>query len=115
MQNLPAVSLFACVAAISAGQLLFKIAAINLQPEISIQRLVTNWALVLGLALYGAATIFWIWLLRTTPLTMAYPFMAMSFILVPIAASIFLGEAMSPRLIIGSVVISAGIILATGQ
>jgi len=116
MQLTQIASLLICVAAISTGQILFKVAASQaIGDGFSIQRLAMNVPLLLGVAIYGAATLFWIWLLRITPLTTAYPFMAISFILVPAAAAMFLGEPIYLRTVIGSILIAVGIFLTVAH
>lgn len=98
------------VAALSGGQLLFKLASTTIvfTPLGAIQAL-TNWRLVLALAIYALATLMWLYVLKTTPLRVAYPFAALSFVLVPILASLFLGESLSPNTWAGTALILAGI------
>ena len=96
----------------STGQMLFKLAADSGQGKPMHQALINGW-LIAALALYGGATLLWVYILRTTPLSVAYPFAAMSFIIVPIAAWVLLGEPMSLRYILGMALIFGGILLTT--
>jgi drug/metabolite transporter (DMT)-like permease len=104
-----------CVVAISCGQVLFKIAARSVSASSDVvsvsQNLALNPYLLAGLVLYLAATMLWIWLLRTVPLSVAYPFMALAFLFVPLLAAAFLGEPLSFNSSLGAVLIVAGICL----
>ncbi len=62
--------------------------------------------------LYGLATIAWIWALRQVPLTTAYMFMSLGFVLVPIMSHFVLGEALNIRIALGSAMIIAGIMVS---
>ncbi len=96
----------------STGQMLFKIAADAGRGKPMPQALLNGW-LITALALYGGATLLWVYILRTTPLSVAYPFAALSFIIVPIAAWAFFGEVLSWRYGLGMALIFGGIVLTT--
>lgn len=98
------------VAALSVGQLLFKLASKTIVfTPLGIVQGLTNWRLVLALVIYALATFMWLYVLRTTPLRVAYPFAALSFVFVPILAGLFLGESLSPNTWAGCALILAGI------
>lgn len=101
-----------CVLGVAAGQLLFKLAAVAPRPDGEAWRLFLSPALLAGLAVYGLATIVWVWQLRSVPLTRAFPFMALGFVVTPLAASFLFQEATSPRYWMGAAMICAGIILS---
>ena len=67
-----------------------------------------------ALMLYAIATALWVWIFRTTPLSIAYPFVALGFILVPLAAHYFFGEPLTTWHVVGTVLIIAGL-LVIGQ
>lgn len=102
-----------CVFGISSGQVLFKIAARSASAStdvISMGRdLVFNPFLIGGLVVYLATTFLWIWLLRSVPLSVAYPFMALAFLFVPVMGAAFLGEPLSIRNALGAALIILGI------
>lgn len=105
----------ACVAVIAVGQLLFKIVGARLGPAGLAGLLADRSAallLVAALLLYGGATLAWVWALRSVALSTAYLFMSASFILVPLMAHFVLGEPLSPRLALGSLLVVAGILIA---
>jgi drug/metabolite transporter (DMT)-like permease len=103
----------AAVLAISAGQILFKLAALAMPPQAS-GIPAAAWAYgATGVAIYGLATIGWIWLLRHVPLNLAYPLMALAFVIVPVGSALILGEALAARTLIGAAVIVAGVVISS--
>jgi drug/metabolite transporter (DMT)-like permease len=57
------------------------------------------------------ASVCWVLVVRQAPLSVAYPFMALSFLLVPAAASVFFGESISAGQYAGMATIVVGIAL----
>lgn len=104
----------ACVLGISLGQLLFKKAAELADPSAGVLSLVTNGWLLAALMLYGITTLGWVWVLRHAPLHLAYPFMGLAFIVVPLLAWAFLGEPLSWQTLLGGALILVGVSLASG-
>jgi len=107
-----AIITIACVAGISLGQMLFKKAALALPPAATWQHWVFNGWLLLALALYGITTLAWVWVLRHVPLHLAYPFMGLAFVFVPLLGWCFLGEPLRASTLLGGALIVAGIGLA---
>lgn len=105
-------TILACVAAIVAGQVLFKAVAMRLG-QAGLGGLAGDARaaalLAVALVLYGGATLAWISVLRTVPLSRAYLFMSLSFVAVPLLAHFILREALSTHLLAGSLLIAAGI------
>lgn len=100
----------------SGAQYLFKRAAQSVTIEPSLQTLwalATNPSFLGALVLYGTGTLLYLWILNRLPLSRAYAFFALQFVLVPVLAVVLLGEAPSLRLFLGSALIVAGILLAT--
>lgn len=62
--------------------------------------------------LYFGATVLWIFILQQVPLSRAYPFAALGFVLVPFCSYFIFGESISLRLMAGTVFILIGIYLA---
>ncbi len=102
-----------CVLGISLGQILFKKAAASIADATQWQQWVFNGWLITALALYGITTLVWIWVLRHAPLHIAYPFMALAFLIVPCLGWLFLGEPIHVQTLVGGALILAGITLAT--
>lgn len=101
-----------CVVGISIGQVLFKKAALALPPQPGIMDWAFNGWLIVALALYGVTTLLWVWVLRHAPLHLAYPFMALAFVFVPLLSNVFLGEPLHIKTFVGGALILAGVILA---
>lgn len=101
--------------AMSAGQLLFKAAAQFGMAESSFAaRLVAiaaNGYFVTAILLYTALTLLWIWILTFTPLSYAYPFVALAFGMTPLLAAAVFHDPVSLRLMLGCALIVVGIIV----
>lgn len=95
------------------GQLLFKATALSWQHHGTLLAPAVAWRLLVALAVYGAATIAWIWVLQRAPLTLAYPVVALTFVLVPLGARWLFGEEVGLRYLLGTGLIVAGIVVAT--
>ncbi len=102
------------VALISSGQLMFKYVGVRLAAE-GFSDLRAGLVAALSFAVYGAATVIWILLLRTVPLSRAYPFMAASFILVPLGSSLLYGETLKPQYLAGVLLIAVGVAVAASS
>lgn len=103
-------------AMIATGQVLFKLASQRTGGAdlAGLAGLLTNPFLILALAIYGIGTIIWIYLLKSVPLSFAYPFMALTFCLVPLLAWYFLGEPLTLRQAIGTALVMAGLLVIAG-
>lgn len=93
----------------AAGQMLFKKAAMVAVGEEFLPGLLNIWML-LALVLYGFATLLWVWILKQLPLSAAYPFVALAFVIVPIGSVYFFNETINPRMLLGYAMIIGGII-----
>ena len=103
-------------ALIALGQILFKLASRTAgdADAAGLLGLARNPYLLAALVIYGFGTIAWICVLKSVPLTVADPFMALSFCLVPVLGHALLGEAMSWRLAAGVALIVAGLVVGRG-
>lgn len=102
---------------IAAGQLLFKQASRTggLIGGHSLLSLASNPFLLAALAIYLGATFWWVIVLRTTTLSHAYAFMALSFLYVPIMSWLVLGERFGSRTAVAFALILAGVALAASD
>jgi drug/metabolite transporter (DMT)-like permease len=102
---------------ISLGQMLLKMAALNLKNPDAVGIWVMGYCLNLylfaGICLLGMSTLLWIWVLRTLSLSIAYPFMAFAFILVPLLAHFLLHEPIGWRNLAGGVLIAVGVVVVS--
>lgn len=102
-----------CVIAISAGQLLFKRAGMEIEAVggwVSFKVLLT---VAIALSIYGGATLLWINLLRQVDLNKAYLFMALSFVIVPVASHFVFHEAITAGYLAGTTLVAIGLVVAT--
>jgi drug/metabolite transporter (DMT)-like permease len=100
---------------LAVGQLLFKATADRLPPIERFADLRHAFAyptLWLALALYGLATLLWVFLLQRVALAHAYPFAALAFVLVPFGAAAVFGERLSSGVLVGAALIVAGICIS---
>lgn len=63
-----------------------------------------------GLALYGIGAVVWLFVLARLDVTTAYPFVGLGFILTMILGTLFLGEALTPSKVVGTLLVTAGVI-----
>ncbi|MFL9827685.1 hypothetical protein [Rhodoplanes sp. SY1] len=100
------------------GQMLFKLAALRLPAEAGgaarLASLVQNGWFVAAVLLYGVLSVFWVWVLTFTPLSRAYPFVALAFAVTPLVAALAFSEPLSLRLVLGILVIAGGLVLVAG-
>ncbi|TMJ34676.1 MAG: hypothetical protein E6G96_01250 [Alphaproteobacteria bacterium] len=66
---------------------------------------------LLALLLYAGFAVFWVWILSFTPLSRAYPFVALAFALTPLLGGLLFAEPISLRLLLGILLILAGLFL----
>lgn len=114
MKNLPLHMMGLLVATpflVAAGQVMFKMTGMRLAdyPTQPVQSAMLSPVFLGALALYGGATLLWVYVLRTVPLSYAYSFMALTFVIVPLMAHFWLGEAISPRYYLGMGLVLAGL------
>jgi drug/metabolite transporter (DMT)-like permease len=64
--------------------------------------------------LYAALAVFWVWVLSFTPLSRAYPFVALAFAFTPLLGGLIFGEVISTRLFIGLLFILCGLFFVVG-
>ncbi len=107
--------IFSSVFLSAVAQLSFKYGVSNLDLSQYSNIVVKIWFLflspfvMLGLALYGVGTILWLFALRQVDLSLAYPFVGMSFLFVFVFSVIFLQESFDMTRLFGTIVIILGI------
>lgn len=110
--------LVAYAAAMTGGQLLFKLAAVtsgtagNLQTRLF--GLLGNRFFLSAVVLYIGLTVLWVWILTFTPLSRAYAFVALAFVFTPLAGATAFGEPISLRVVIGIALVVLGLFCVAG-
>lgn len=104
----------ASVLAIAGGQVLFKLAARATAASTAgfPWDFLNGWFFA-ALVVYGVATLMWVWVLKTVPLNIAYPFVGLAFIVVPVLAWMLLNESLDWRHLAGGALIMSGVIIAS--
>lgn len=107
---------FVSVSLSAIAQLSFKFGVTNVEIIENSNVVAKAWALFtspfvfLGLFLYGVGTILWLFALKQIDLSLAYPFVGMSFIMVFLMGVFFLGEPFNMNRLIGTIIIIFGIL-----
>ncbi|MFN7179044.1 EamA family transporter [Hyphomonas sp.] len=96
---------------IAAGQVMFKLTGEKLAayPAQPLQSAVFSPIFLGAMALYGGATLLWVYVLKTVPLSYAYSFMALTFVIVPVLAHLWFGEPLNAKYFAGMALILAGL------
>lgn len=89
------------------GHVLLKMGAHRAE---TLSHFLNAWILI-GLFAYGVGTLLWIYALSRMPLTVAYPFTALTFALVYLAGVFLFGEPVTPRTMAGLALILGGLFL----
>jgi drug/metabolite transporter (DMT)-like permease len=101
----------------SAGQILFKMAALRSGAADSgnhLIGLIWNPYFLAAAILYAGYALLWVWILTFVPLSRAYPFVALAFAITPLFGGLLFGEAITMRLVSGLLLILGGLLLVTG-
>ncbi len=102
-----------------AGQLALKIGMTRLGP-VSLAgqgklgllfSIATNWYVVGGLITYGVGVFFWLIALSRAPLSYAYPFASLSYVLITLASFFILREKITLLRVAGVVLICLGVLI----
>ncbi|QQX83637.1 EamA family transporter [Cupriavidus necator] len=101
----------AVVGMLSTGQILFKYAAdrIDVAGKGVFQGLLLNPYLLVALVVYGVATILWLFVLKNSPLRVAYPLVSLAFIIVPVLSHLILHEELKVTTFAGGALIMLGV------
>lgn len=99
------------------GQTAFKIGVerVSFAPDAAVIGKVLGFAaspyVIAGLLFYGVGTLFWLFALRTLELSLAYPFVAISFIVVFLIGILALGEPFNMMRLAGLLIITLGLVV----
>ena len=113
-------SLVLSVVLATAGQLLLKAgmdatgATVALQPRALLELLRTilgSWRLLLGFVAFASSSLFWLTALSRVPLSVAYPIVSLSYVLILGASWLLLGERPSLMTMAGALLVMSGVAL----
>ena len=96
---------------ISGGQVLFKVVSTRMSAVDAgaLRSIVLDPYFLAAMIIYAIATFSWILVLRSVPLSMAYSFMALGFLFVPILSSVLFNEMLTLRYFLGTALIMVGL------
>jgi drug/metabolite transporter (DMT)-like permease len=102
----------------SCGQVLFKMAAQRFPTRAAVGEQLTsllgNTYFFVAFAFYSALALCWVWILTFTPLSRAYPFVALAFAITPMLGGLLFDEPINLRLAFGIAAIVLGLVLVVG-
>jgi drug/metabolite transporter (DMT)-like permease len=108
------VSLAVVMMALAVGQVLFKWVGLAMRGRPLLDGfllMARQPALYAALAVYGLATLVWIWILSRVPLMQAYPWVAATTAIVPLLGWFVFGERVGPIFWLGIALILVGMLL----
>jgi drug/metabolite transporter (DMT)-like permease len=110
------ITILATVSLSAVAQVAFKAGVSNLQlpPGGTIElalAVLTKPLILLGLIIYATSLIAWLWVLSKIDVSVAYPFVGLSFVLTAIMGSVILHETVSPLRMAGTLLVICGCIL----
>lgn len=114
MPTLPVLLALLTAFSMAGGQLLFKLGAPQWKGTTLLEWIVsfaTNPYLMVAVCMYAATILIWIYVLRTLPLSAAYPLTALSYVIVPSLSYLFLNEKVSMQTVLGSAVVILGVVI----
>ena len=114
MNKLQIIFIIITITLLSFGQVLFKLASekINFSYKSILTDLIINPNFLIALFVYGIATLLWLFVLKITPLKIAYPFAALAFIIVPVLSFFFFGEMLNWNTFVGALIILLGVYIS---
>ena len=114
LQSFVVVFASVCLSAVAQLSFKFGVNRIEVLPDASLLVKISQFLLspfvLLGLSLYGVGTVLWLFALKQIDLSLAYPFVGMSFFMVFFMGVFFLGEPFSVNRLIGTVIIVVGLL-----
>jgi len=104
---------FGCTVLGAAAQILLKIGA-NHMAHVDPLSVVTNWALIGGLSLYGVSTLLLVLALRDGELSLLYPVIALTYVWVTVLSFVIFHDRANPLKLAGVAIIVIGVAVLGG-
>lgn len=100
-----------------SGELLLK-AGVNRVGEFSpsltvVMRTFTEWRVILGFGLIFAGSLFWLGVISRVDFSLAYPLLALSYVVSMIPAHFLLNETITANRVVGAIIIIVGVVVIT--
>jgi multidrug transporter EmrE-like cation transporter len=105
---------FGCTILGAAAQILLKTGA-NHMAQLSLVSVITNWALIGGLSLYGLSTLLLVLALRDGELSLLYPVIALTYVWVTVLSFVIFHDRANPFKLAGIATIVIGVAVMGGR
>ena len=79
----------------------------------TVLKIATNPFIWIGMIGFVGGSVFWLSVISRVPLSLAYPMLSLSYVIVVVEAWVFLNEGLHPLRVIGSLVIIIGVALVS--
>ena len=79
----------------------------------TVTKIATNPFIWIGMIGFVGGSVFWLSVISRVPLSLAYPMLSLSYVIVVVESWIFLNEGLHPLRVIGSLVIIGGVVLVS--
>lgn len=100
-----------CILAESATQICFKAGSNRVPDEAQpIMGALVQPLIWIGIVVWAIEVVAWIMVLQRAPLSLAYPVMTLTYVAVPLAGVLLLGEHLSRRQLVGAALVAAGVL-----
>ena len=94
-----------------AAQLLLRAAALRGADPARPLTLVASPLFLGGVAAYALSVLTWLAVLKRVPLSVATPFIALVYVIVPVAARVLFGDVLTWRMLVGMALVAGGVVL----
>jgi drug/metabolite transporter (DMT)-like permease len=89
-----------------------RVGAFSLAPAV-LWATFTDWRVIAGFALVFGGALFWLGVISRVNLSLAYPLLALNYVLILIPSRFLLNEAITPTKVAGAIIVVVGVIVIT--
>ncbi|MBI3741528.1 MAG: EamA family transporter [Chloroflexi bacterium] len=76
-------------------------------------KVATNWNIWIGFVGFFGGSVFWLSVISRVPLSFAYPFLGLGYVIIAIESWLFLSEGFHPLRFIGTIVVALGVVMVS--
>ncbi len=76
-------------------------------------KVATNWNIWVGFIGFFGGSVFWLSVISRVPLSFAYPFLGLGYVIIAVESWIFLNEGFHPLRFLGTLVVAVGVVLVS--
>ena len=89
-----------------------RVGAFSLSPQV-LWATFTDWRVIAGFALVFGGSLFWLAVISRVNLSLAYPLLALNYVLILIPSRFLLGETITPTRLVGALIVVVVVIVIT--